>query len=107
MASLHRYVPIASGDDTLFARARTRLPTLIARPRRRPVLPIAPATHSLAPPPPKNNPKTEHKPWDVPAGTEVPMFDYHEADEVLGKSTVAHKTGQTVVPPPPPPPPRD
>jgi hypothetical protein len=35
------------------------------------------------------------------------MFDYHEADEFLGRSTVAHKTGQTVVPPPPPPPPRE
>lgn len=57
--------------------------------------------------PTKTQPKTtEYKPWDVPAGTEVPVFDYTEAEEVLGKSTIAHKTGQTVVPPPPPMPPR-
>jgi NADH dehydrogenase (ubiquinone) 1 alpha subcomplex subunit 5 len=68
-----------------------------------PPLPVAPSTHPTLPTP--KNP-TEYKPWDVPAGTEVPVFDYTEADEVLGKSTIAHKTGQTVVPPPPPMPPR-
>jgi hypothetical protein len=66
---------------------------------------LPPRRHTHRNPP--KPPKTEYKPWDVPAGTEVPVFDYTEADEVLGKSTVAHKTGQTVVPPPPPMPPRN